>query len=205
MKLATLLLAYTASAAVIDRNIRTTENPILTSLNYFGTGCPQESIDNELNKDGSISFLNFEHYQARLGPHIHETDNTKNCQIKVGIQLPKGWQYSHRPIDYTGFIELDEGMLALHTSEYTYMLNGKKETYQVKNELNGPAYSEFRIQDELIQHKVWSSCTTEKQIAFATIRNEIFIQGGLGDNGFISIDEMGHEENHFFGLDFRPC
>jgi hypothetical protein len=67
--------------------------------------------------------LIFDEYVASIGPGVAITENRKNCQLKIDINYPSGFQYSVLALDYRGYAALDAHVNG--TLQSTYYFSGR--------------------------------------------------------------------------------
>ncbi|MDQ3234137.1 MAG: DUF4360 domain-containing protein [Pseudobdellovibrionaceae bacterium] len=127
-----------------------------------GTGCPQDSVETNVAQDRLSFSLNFRDYVAEVGPGSSPSLQRKFCQIFIDLDVPTGWRFSVAGFDYRGYIKLDEGIEALHNTEYYIQGTGMQGT-PVTNSKKGPQDNAFFYQQQVkIADQVWSSCAKER-------------------------------------------
>jgi hypothetical protein len=108
----------------------------------------------------SFSLTFFENL-AETRPGLKPNEGRKNCQITVNLSIPEGWRFAVAGFDYRGYIKLDEGIEALHSTKY-YVQGDERETV-VSNSKKGPEDNAFFYQQQVkIADKVWSFCGKER-------------------------------------------
>lgn len=135
----------------------------IISIDAQGSGCRTGTFTTNVAADNMSFSLNFLENLAEAGPGFKLTDGRKNCQITVKLSVPDGWRFAVAGFDYRGYIKLDEGIEAQHTTKY-YIQGDLKET-SVSNSKIGPVDNPFFYQQQVnVTDKVWSLCEKERDM-----------------------------------------
>ncbi|KAJ3218757.1 hypothetical protein HK099_004940 [Clydaea vesicula] len=168
---------------------------------YGGTGCPQGTVSENMNSDGTAITLLFDSYIASIGPNVPVTENRKNCQINVQLNVPQGWQYSIATIDYRGFLQLDPGVVAQQSALYYFQgsVDQDRCTTTFTNANNG----DYTIRDKFgLATTVWSGCNAKANI---NINSQIRLTAPAGKSGFITTDSIDSKVTHVYGVQWEKC
>ncbi|KAJ3217257.1 hypothetical protein HK099_005538 [Clydaea vesicula] len=204
MKLAYILSSVAAltSAATVPTSGGPPKDLVkIGSLTYAGSGCPSGSLAPELDADANAFTLYFDSFVASTGPGIPITENRKNCQINLGLNVPQGWQYSFATIDYKGYLNLDDGVKAQKTAALYFQgeVNQSKKVTTFTSKNNG----NFYIRDNFpVETVVWSPCGGQKNINIAT---SVRLNGPSHLSGTIGIDSIDTKFTQIYSLQWKQC
>ncbi len=133
----------------------------INSIAVKGSGCRANSFISNVAEDHLSFSLTFFENIAEAGPGFELKDGLKNCQITLNLSIPDGWRFAVAGFDYRGYIKLDEGIEALHTTKY-YIQGDGAET-SVTNSKKGPEDNAFHYQQQVkVADRVWSLCEKER-------------------------------------------
>ena len=91
----------------------------IQDITYNGSGCPIGTVAENVSDDNQAFTLTFSDYIAEAGPGVSIRDGRRNCQVTLDLHVPQGWQFSLASFDYRGYVFLDEGMQAVHSTFIT--------------------------------------------------------------------------------------
>lgn len=180
----------------------------LKSIKYNGTGCPIGTVAENISADNQAFTLTFSEFVAEAGPNISPRNNRKNCQLTAVLSIPPGWQYTVGSFNYRGFIDVDYGVTATHTTSYYFQGQGQTGTF--RSTQPGPYSDAFTYTDKigLSSSNLWSPCNVERAL---NINAAIFV--GVTDpsnptaQGYIANDSIDGEltQVYSYNLFWRPC
>jgi hypothetical protein len=124
MKLQGILLALTAwttAAAIgIPTAVPDLSQVAIAGLTYGGSGCPPDTLGLILSNDKSAMIVFFDGFIVMIGPGIPIIENRKNCQLRVDLQHPSGFQYTPVAGTFSTNGYLGEGVTATFRSTYFF-------------------------------------------------------------------------------------
>ncbi|KAG8834900.1 hypothetical protein FRC17_006447 [Serendipita sp. 399] len=108
----------------------------ITSIGVNGSGCPKGTTYYVLSEDRTAVTVTFSNYYASAGPGIKVTENRKNCEVSLGVRVPKGFFFGIATVDYRGFYQLDAKVTA--TQRAVYHFQGQLKEAVARSTLTGP-------------------------------------------------------------------
>jgi hypothetical protein len=211
MKFSTSLTKWIAPVALLVAGsaYATAPNPsevYIEDINYNGSGCPLGTVAENLATDGKAFTLTFAEYIAEAGPHLSFRDGRKNCQLTIDLHIPQGFQFSIGTFNYRGWVALDDGIRAAHTTSYYFQGQGR--TGRFNEYIWGPNFDLYQFEEKVgLASLVWSPCGATRALNINTSinvfnfdkRNNPDAQGAIGTD---SIDGRIEQK---FGLRWRRC
>ncbi|HYX37792.1 MAG TPA: DUF4360 domain-containing protein [Oligoflexus sp.] len=214
-----LALSLLASGSVSLAEDRTPENPMdsipvlvpsdpitIENIQYNGTGCPLGTVAQNVSDDKQAFTLTFSEFFAEAGPGISLAQGRKNCIATVTLHIPSGWQYSVANFYYRGFMQLDEGIKADHSVDYSF--EGQGRTSRFASVTTGPFENDYVYSDSVgIESNVWSPCGVSRALNLNTkIRvSNASTTAYPNARGFITNDSIDGQITQVFGLTWRRC
>ena len=163
----------------------------ITGVTYVGTGCKPGTASvsySEALQTLTILFDEFEPYTPPL--HI------KNCNVNIQFHYPPGYQFTLSKYDYTGYAQLDRGVIFKQTSSYWFpgFVSGGP-TFQFT--FPGPYYGDYT---KTLGSTIWgwSSCGVSTTLRINT-------QARLEGLDIPPIDPKVNKNQHVYGLNWRNC
>jgi len=146
----------------------TPSEPItIQKIQYNGTGCPLGSVAQNISDDKQAFTLTFSEFFAEAGPDVSLAQGRKNCIATVTLNIPSGWQYSVANFYYRGFMQLDEGIKADHSVDYSF--EGQGRTSRFASVTTGPIEEDYVYSDSVgIESNVWSPCGVTRALNLNT-------------------------------------
>jgi hypothetical protein len=135
------LLAPAATASVSPA-----DGVTIPAITYSGTGCPAGSATAVLSPDGREFVVLFSAYAASVGPGVAPSEARKDCLLRIDMSVPTDYTYSISNVDYSGYAQLDPGIVGGRAS--TYHLTGEPSEPVLKDQLAGPMDSDYLFVDE---------------------------------------------------------
>ncbi|WP_176736789.1 DUF4360 domain-containing protein [Oligoflexus tunisiensis] len=178
----------------------------IENIQYNGSGCPFGTVAQNVSDDKQAFTLTFSEFFAEAGPDVSLAQGRKNCIATVTLHIPAGWQYSVADFYYRGFMQLDEGIKAEHSVDYSF--EGQGRTSRFESIMNGPYESDYVYSDSVgISSTVWSPCGVSRALNLNTkIRVSNSNKRNFPDaRGFITNDSVDGQITQVFGLTWRPC
>jgi len=175
-----------------------------------GSGCPLGTVAQNISEDKQAFTLTFSEFVAETGPGLSPTIARKNCVVTATLQVPTGWQYSIGSFNYRGFMGLDQGIRATHSTSYFFEGVGKQGTFAAVKD--GPLQEDFVFTDKIGLTSVfipdtWSDCNVERALNINTSIRVANVNPRLYKNaqGLITNDSIDGQIKQVFGLTWRRC
>jgi hypothetical protein len=182
----------------------------IKSIKVNGTGCPLGTVAQNISEDKQAFTLTFSEFVAETGPGLSPTAARKNCVVTATLKVPVGWQYSIGSFFYRGYMGLDEGIRAVHSTSYFFEGQGRTGTFSATKE--GPLAQDFLFTDKIglssaVMPDTWSECSKERAL---NINTSIRVSNKNSANypnaqGLITNDSIDGEITQVFGLTWRRC
>ena len=139
-------------------------NPIVN-----GTGCPDSSTVSALvSPDQTSLSILFNNYVVDAGAQAQGRARLgrKNCNIRIPLFVPQGYQVSIFKIDYRGFVDLPYGASAEFSSEYFF---GTSPGVKATKNFSGRQSGDFMFSNQIgVESIVWSPCGASTNLAMGT-------------------------------------
>ena len=129
--LAAVVVAFALSLPLVAQSQVNVNQPYIDSVSYGGTGCPQGSTSVSFANTRLSSTLIFDQFVASSGPNTPITENRKNCQLNINVQLPGGSGQFCAVIDYRGYVALPSGVQAEALATYHNGLSSNGGSYEL--------------------------------------------------------------------------
>lgn len=204
-------LLLSAVAHGEDRFPVPSEPVLIKKISYNGSGCPEGTVAENVSEDKKSFTLTFSEFVAEAGPDISLSAGRKNCIATIVLDVPAGWQYSVGTFNYRGYMGLDEGITAVHST--TYFLEGSDGRQgRFAATRKGPLSEDFVFTDKIgldtvFIPQVWSECNTERALNINTairVSNQNSRQYPNA-RGLITNDSIDGKLQQKFGLTWRNC
>ena len=114
-------LVIASSAFAHNPNAIVPADPVtIKDITANGSGCPLGTVAQNISEDKQAFTLTFSEFVAETGPDTLSSQARKNCVVTLTLKVPVGWQYSVGSFNYRGFMGLDEGIKATHSTTYFF-------------------------------------------------------------------------------------
>ena len=176
----------------------------IKSLSYAGSGCPANSVAQNIASDGQALTLLFSDFIAEGGRGVPASESRKNCQLNIEMDFPHGWSLSVASIDYRGYASLDRGVRGTHQSKYYF--RGEQSDATFAKTFRGSYDDDYHIKDDLaLDAVVWSPCG---DTASLNINSQIRVNvpaAARGRSGLMTVDSVDAKVSHKLGLKWKRC
>lgn len=194
-----LLSALMSLASMVSTAVWANGKPSIhiREIIHAGSGCPSESANEIVMEDEDFLLLRFPNLLAEVGPSSPNVSNRTNCRLYLDIEVPPGYSYAIKNVEYVGFSSLEKGIHArVNTRLY---FTGSDLTSLFTHAAYGPQDKDLLTTNEIPEESMlWSPCddqramNIETQISLENSRNR---QG----NGMVAIDSIK------FSLQWKRC
>jgi hypothetical protein len=182
----------------------------IKNIQVNGTGCPLGTVAQNISEDKQAFTLTFSEFIAETGPGISPASSRKNCVVTATLSVPVGWQYSIGSFYYRGFMGLDQGIRATHSTSYFFEGQGRTGTFSSTKD--GPLNEDFVFTDKIglsssVMPDTWSECNKERALNINTSIRVSNTNSRRYPNaqGLITNDSIDGEIKQVFGLTWRRC
>lgn len=180
--------------------------PYLASVSANGTGCPKDSWDTAITRDGRRFTSTFSTYEAFVddGQRL----SFKDCNLTIKLHSDAPLSYAVDAYYHDGYAFLEAGVTGFITANYYFQGNPVPAVSAAKRtDLTGPIDRTF-IYDERVadENLVWSPCGRDRNLQIVS-RVGLQKQQNQGA-GYINLSAVetvqggGHIRH---GLRWRPC
>jgi len=147
MKRAVVIVGIAVAACFGPVGAQAEQDPTLSiqSVQYKGSGCPQDSVDVSVNDDGSSFTVAYDAYKASVGPGIAPAEANKYCSLQLDVRVPQGWTFTVGTFDMTGFAELPDNVKGLQKAIFSY--DWSEEASASRVEFEGPLDQGYAAHD----------------------------------------------------------
>ncbi len=178
----------------------------IQDITYNGSGCPIGTVAENISPDKTAFTVTFSDYIAEAGPNVDIGDSRRNCQLTLDLHVPQGWQFSLGTFDYRGYVYLDKGMRATHSTSYYFQ--GRRLTGRFSSVMNGEIDEDYTFTDRIgFTSLVWSDCNASRAL---NINTGIRVRNTSKSNypnaeGLITNDSIDGQITHKYGIRWRRC
>lgn len=160
------------------------------NLAVNGSGCPVGSVSSSVSPDKQSVTIYFSDYISEIGPGIDAVYRRRACQLTFNIKHSPGWRFGLVAFRYQGIIDLDEGIVARHRSQY--YLQGDPEEFGFVTTMQGPERGTFSFSEQIAPTEVyWSDCDSNRAINIKTsLRLNATDQASPEASGYIGTDSL---------------
>lgn len=132
------ILFYATSSALAQ----TPPGVRIENIQIIGSGCPAGSYSATISPDGQTFSLLLDQFTAEST--MQNPISRLMCELKVNLQVPRGWTFAVVSADYRGFAYVEPGTMAVHQALYSF--DGSKPRNERPGYQNGGTYS-FRMHE----------------------------------------------------------
>ena len=133
-------------------------NVTIESISNAGNGCYPGSVAKNISDDGRAMTLLFDDFIVEAGPEVGP-QQSKSCNVKLGMKVPAGWSYSLFCVDFRGYADLDRNVKAAQSAQYTF--DGSRHAKVGSMELVGPKALDYTHLTQIpVNSLSWSPCST---------------------------------------------
>lgn len=182
----------------------------IKSIKVNGTGCPLGTVAQNISEDKQAFTLTFSEFVAEIGPGLSPANARKNCVITATLKVPVGWQYSVGSFNYRGYMGLDEGIRATHSTTYFFEGAGRQGSFSAYRE--GPFAQDFVFTDKIglnsaVMPDTWSDCSKERALNINTSIRVMNVDPSVFPyaQGLVTNDSTDGEITQVYGLTWRRC
>lgn len=209
-KLIFILSSLSIIFAYLQAEAQTTpEGAQVVAVQVQGSGCDQTTAAITLSPDAKDLSVLFDNYSVEIGQGSAEPARTsaqKNCKIFVDMNIPMGWQFAFRAVDYRGFMALPSSAWAFH--RFTYIAPNQLISSLREATLNGPQNKDYAVHVEQRKERlVWSPCgqSQQKIQLLSQLGVQFFPRSTDRSLAQISLDSADASFRQNFSIEWRQC
>jgi hypothetical protein len=164
-----------------------------------GSGCPAGTADVSMNGDNTAFTVTYSDYLAVAGDHASPIEFRKNCQLTLQVDVPSGYSYAIRKVDYSGFAYLTAGAEGLMQAAYYFQ--GSPGTSYSPHEFDGPYNDTWSVSDSY--PLVWSGCGDRPLL---NINTELRVYAAEnGSTSLMAMDSTRARSSSVYQLAWESC
>ena len=195
-----LTWAALAAPSIVSANTAAPAGVTIEDARIIGTGCDVSDTASILSGDRQAITLVFNNLFAELDGR---RTTRKYCRSILNVRKPKGWTFDLVNTAYRGFITLDTGVTASHSTFYDV---GRKRNEFIRADFQGDVFEDFERFDSINPAPNLSLCnvTSERLIIHNVLSMTARTRGGTG---FMTIDSQDSEVagQFTYGLRWTKC
>ncbi|PPQ99400.1 hypothetical protein CVT24_005383 [Panaeolus cyanescens] len=128
----------------------------ITDYILSGTGCARGTATATISDDAKSISLKYQSFVANAGPGVADSNNRKNCQLTLVVNVPSGYQFAFNDFSYSGRYALDSGVKGQFQTDYYFQSSIDESTGTVT--VAGPASNSTRTLSTTPKNLLWSPC-----------------------------------------------
>jgi len=203
----TRITAASASALTVDVGDGGVTPPPdfnITSLGVNGSGCPAGTVFYVLSEDRRSVTVTFSSFGAQAGPGIPIAENRKNCQLTLGVHVPGGFAFAVATVDYRGYYQLDEKVVAKQDSIYYFQ--GQLQQASAHSQLTGAvAGADYTYRDSFDLTSTTTSPCGVDSILNINSALQVSNAANTKGSGFITDDSIDASLTQTFNFNWLTC
>ena len=161
----------------------------MTKYTYAGSGCKAGTASISYSEALQTLTILFDEFGPYAPPY------STNCDVNIQFHYPSGYQFTLYKYDYTGYAQLEPGVIFKQTSSYRFV--GSNPTLQFI--FPGPYDGDYTYTETLESTSwAWSPCGGSTTM---NINTQARLQGH--DLNYISVN--AYKNKHVYGLNWREC
>lgn len=185
------------------------EEASILAVAVQGSGCEQTTAALSLSPDAKDLSVLFDNYSVEIGngsanPSL--TTAKKNCTIQIDMNIPLGWQFAFRAVDYRGFMAIPASAWAFH--RFTYVAPNQLISSLREASLNGPVNKDYAVHFEQRKERMtWSPCGQSQQRLqlISQLGVQFFPRSTDRSLAQISLDSADASFRQNFAIEWRKC
>lgn len=169
-----------------------------------GSGCPAGTVAVAVAPDNTAFTATYSAYIAQVGPDVKPTDNRKQCQAALEVNVPNGFSYGIMKVDYRGYAQLAEGANGSLVAGYYFQ--GSSDTDRRTHPFKGAMEDNWTVTDTTEWAQiVWSPCGEKRLFSIST---ELRAQRGSSDRqetSYMTMDSTDADIKTQYHMAWRKC
>lgn len=185
------------------------ENAAVLGVEVQGSGCDQTTAAISLSPDAKDLSILFDNYSVEIGqgsanPSLLTAQ--KNCKIFIDMNIPLGWQFAFRAVDYRGFMAVPASAWAFH--RFTYVAPNQLISSLREASFTGPQNKDYAVHVEQRKERLtWSPCgqSQQKLQLLSQLSVQYFPRSTDRSLAQISLDSADSSFRQNFSIEWRKC
>ncbi|MEV4279994.1 DUF4360 domain-containing protein [Actinoplanes xinjiangensis] len=202
--LATLAGAALPANGASARPPLPTEDMVIDVVSANGSGCPLGTAAVTVSPDNKAFTVSYSEFTAQAGAGAKPTDFRKNCQLSLNVDVPQGYTYAVARTDYRGYVRLEKGASATHSSFYYFQ--GEQHTTRQRHKVTGPADDNWQRADAVAVNSLsFMPCGEQRNL---NVNTELRVTAGWSDKrktSFITMDSTDGNLDTVYRLAWKKC
>jgi len=202
----TVVVLSLGTAALLTANSVSAEPapaPIaIKSVDYSGTGCADGSVTVDIAPDGGAFTVIYSDFLAQIGPGVARALGQRECNIKIGLDVPAGITYAVMAVDYRGYASIAPGAVGAHRAVYHFQ--GEQPLRSRWTEFSGPAEDDWHVHEDA-DVRVFKKCGQDRKVQ---IKTELKLDKGTSahsDGSYMTMDSTDGEIRDTYVLAWKTC
>ncbi len=187
----------------------TPEGAQVLAVQVEGTGCDQTTAAISLSPDARDLSVLFDNYTVEIGqgsqnPSLLKAQ--KNCRIFIDMNIPMGWQFAFRAVDYRGFAAVPSSAWAFH--RFSYIAPNQLISSLREASITGPQNKDYAVHFEQKPSRLtWSPCGQPQQKIqlLSQLGVQYFPRSSDRSLAQISLDSADASFRQNFSIEWRRC
>lgn len=208
------------------RNVTFIEEPSDGPWDTRTSGCTQSNSVLQLSPDNRAMSVIFEDFMVDAPAGSGVVSRQKYCNMNIEFNVPAGWSYAVKRVDWRGAAILDPHNFSWVSSGYffgrergyfdehiygpfptedimaTAYLGGAYLRGLPGNPVNGPFQVGQELSDESL---VWSPCEASDADKTLKLRSNVYVANQAGGSATVFMDSLDADFNQNFGIVWRQC
>lgn len=187
----------------------TPDHADILGVQVQGSGCDMSKTSITLSPDLKDMSVIFDDYVAEIGQGTQAEKALrlqKDCQILVDINIPQGWQFAFKSIDYRGFVALPASAWALH--RFSAIVPNAPIASMREAQIQGPFNDNYVVHTDVKPTRmVWSPCNQTQQRVTLLSQLSVSYFPNTTDRSIaqIVLDSGDASVRQSFGVEWRQC
>lgn len=209
MKLLINTLVFLLSWSLISWGQSAPERAEIRNVTMSGTGCEESAASATISPDFKDLSILFDNHSVEIGngsPNPKLVTLQKNCRVDIEIDVPRGWQYAFKSVDYRGFAALPASAYGFHrlaTMSANSIVPTLREVIH-----RGPVTNDYTFHVETSPTRyVWSSCLSgnHTMIFYSQLGVSFYPKMSDRSNAMVSLDSKDFSMRQSVGMLWRKC
>lgn len=178
----------------------------ITSVQLQGAGCDETTAAVSFSPDLQDLSILFDNYILEAGAqnvNIRTLRSELNCQVKVGIRIPRGWSFAFSGVDYRGFADIPRGVDGYQRLIFQNPMSPMVSMREAR--FRGPASSNYEFSGRQ-KRLIWSVCgQTHLDITLLSVLGVQYHMRGHYPDALVALDSQDMSLKQSLQIVWRQC